>query len=84
MRIGRYVIDTDSMTVEELTLIINELRNIRKRKERINHYLLTMHDLIEQAKEEGMLFTNKDFRNIVESNDFAICDTGKPSSEDGQ
>lgn len=84
MRIGRYVIDTDSMTVEELTMIINELRNIRKRKERMNHYLLTMHDLIEQAKEEGMIFTDKDFGHIIEGDDLTIYDTGKPSSEDGQ
>ena len=36
MRIGKALINTDEMTAEELTVIITELRNIRKRKEQAN------------------------------------------------
>ena len=32
MRIGRTIIDTDNMSVEDMDVIINELRAIRSRK----------------------------------------------------
>lgn len=84
MRIGRYVIDTDEMTVDELNTIINELRNIRKRKEQINHYLLTIHDLVESAKEEGLTFIDKNFGYVIESDGFTMVDEGEPSDKDGR
>ena len=84
MRIGKVVIDTDSMSVEELNIIIDELRKVRKRKERMNHYLLTIHDLIENAKEEGFIFLNKDTRYFIGSEDLTIYDDGEPTAENGQ
>ena len=74
MRIGRFIIDTDSMTIEEITILINELRNSRKRKEQKEHYISIIRDVIKEAQEEGFAITDKDFGQIIESDDLTIQD----------
>ncbi len=74
MRIGRFVIDTDSMTIEEITILINELRNIRKRKEQKEHYISAIRNAIKDAQDEGFAITDKDFGQIIEGNDLIIQD----------
>lgn len=79
MRIGRFIIDTDSMTVEDITIIINELRNIRKRKEQMEHYISTIRTVIKDAQDEGFAITEKNFGQIIENDDLIIQDMGKTS-----
>ena len=74
MRIGRFVIDTDSMTIEEITILINELRNIRKRKEQKEHYISAIRDIITDAQEESFANHDKDFGQIIEGDDLIIQD----------
>ncbi len=74
MRIGRFVIDTDPMTIEEITILINELRNIRKRKEQKEHYISAIRGVIKDAQDEGFVITEKTFGQILEGGDFIIQD----------
>ena len=74
MRIGKALINTDEMTVEELTVIITELRNIRKRKEQANELRARMNDLIAEARNNGFAFIDKDFGYVRELNDFEVHD----------
>lgn len=74
MRIGRFIIDTDPMTIEEITILINELRNIRKRKEQKEHYISTIRNIIKDAQDEGFAITDKDFGQIIEGDDLIIQD----------
>lgn len=74
MRIGRFVIDTDPMTIEEITILINELRNIRKRKEQKEHYISAIRSVIKDAQEEGFIITEKTFGQILEDGDLVIQD----------
>ena len=74
MRIGRIMIDTDSMTADELTVIINELRAIRKRKAQGEELLRHFTEVIEEAKANGFTFIDKDFGSVLESKDFTLLD----------
>lgn len=74
MRIGRVMIDTDAMTTDELTAIINELRTIRKRKAQEEEYLRQFTNIINEANANGFIFIDKDFGNVLESKDFIIID----------
>ena len=74
MRIGRTIIDLDSLTTEDLTMVINEARRIRKRKEQLEEYKLRMHTLLTEAKEAGFDFIDKDFGNVVRPEDLELYD----------
>lgn len=74
MRIGKTIIDTDSMTADKLQVIIKELRNIRNRKISMENYTIEMNNIIARAKEEGFIFVDKDCGYIREIDDFDVCD----------
>lgn len=74
MRIGKFVIDTDDMTVDELTTIIVELRKIRTRKLRKEELQEKMNNLIAEAQEDGFLFIDNTCGFVREPNDFDIMD----------
>lgn len=74
MRIGRTVIDTDNMSIEELTIIIKELQGTRKRKEQTHALQMRMNDLILEAKEHGFTFIDKAYGFVREVDDFTLYD----------
>lgn len=74
MRIGRTFIDTDNMSIEELTMTIKELRDIRKRKEQAHALQMRMNDLILEAKEEGFTFIDNACGFVREVDDFTVFD----------
>lgn len=74
MRIGRTIIDLDSLTTEDLTMIIDEARHIRKRRELIEEYKFRMHVLLTEAKEAGLDFIDKDFGNVIRPEDLELYD----------
>ena len=74
MRIGKVMIDTDNMSIEELTIIIKELRDIRKRKEQAHALRMKMNDLILEAKENDFTFIDKACGFVREVDDFTLYD----------
>ena len=74
MRIGRTIIDLDSLTTEDLTMVIDEARRIRKRKEEAESYKLRMHVLLTEAQEAGFDFIDKDFGNVIRPEDVELYD----------
>lgn len=74
MRIGRIMIDTDNMSIEELTMVIKELRNICKRKEQAHALEMKMNDLILEAKENGFTFIDKTCGFVREVDDCTLYD----------
>jgi hypothetical protein len=74
MRIGRTIIDTDNMTTDELSTLINALREIRKRKVQAEELLDRMKSLLTEAKEEGFTFIDKDFGQVWAETDFSLYD----------
>lgn len=74
MRVGRHIIDTDNMTTEELSTLINALKEIRARKAKKETYLGAITDLITDAQNEGFVLVDKDFGNIIRVEDLVIYD----------
>jgi len=74
MRIGRTIIDTDNMTIEELTIIINELCKIRSRKKTAKQLNERMISLLNDAKSAGFTFIDKDYGNVITTNDLTMCE----------
>ena len=74
MKPRRTVIDTDDMTVDELTTIIVEFRKIRARKMRKEELQEKMNSLISEAQQEGFLFIDNTCGFVREPNDFDIMD----------
>ena len=77
MRIGRFILDTDSMSIDELTTIINKLRQIRSRKEHLAALETEMTNLIAHANELGYDFIDKDFGNVIQTHDLVVVDNRK-------
>ena len=75
MRIGRTIIDTDNMTISELSILINELCNIRTRKEKAEELKHRMAELLAEAAEEQFDFVDKDFGHCLRTTDFELWDT---------
>ena len=74
MRIGRTIIDTDNMSAEDMDVIIKELRAIRARKLKAEELKSRMIELIEDAKENGFTFIDKDFGQVWSGNDVELYD----------
>ena len=74
MRIGKIMIDTDNMNIDELNMILTELRDIRKRKEQARTLQMKMNDLILEAKEQGFTFIDNACGFVREVDDFTLYD----------
>ena len=74
MRIGRIIINTDNMSIEEMDAIIREMRKIRARKLKAKELKNQMLELIADAKENGFTFIDKDFGQVWTGNDVELYD----------
>ena len=74
MRIGRTIIDTDNMSVEDMDVIIKEIRAIRARKLKAEELKNRMLELIADAKDNGFTFIDKDFGQVWSGNDVELYD----------
>lgn len=74
MRIGRTIIDTDNMSIEELHVLEREIRSLRKRREEAESFKARMTSLLEEAREAGFDFIDKDFGNVIRPDDVALYD----------
>lgn len=74
MRIGRTIIDIESMSIEELKAIEHEIHDVRRRKEQAENFKAKMINLLFDAKEAGFDFIDKDFGNVITANDIEMYD----------
>lgn len=74
MRIGRIIIETNEMSIDELDTIIRELRAVRARKIKAAELKNRMLELITDAKDNGFTFIDKDFGQVWTSNDVTLYD----------
>ena len=77
MRIGRFILDTDNMSIDELSTLIKELRDIRSRKVHAVALETEMTNLIAHANDLGYDFIDKDFGNVIQLHDLVIVDNKK-------
>ena len=74
MRIGRTIIDVESLSIEDCTAIIDEVRAIRARKRKAEELTNRMNELLTEAKENGFTFIDKDFGQVWTPQDVALYD----------
>lgn len=74
MRIGRTIIDIESMSIEDLKTIEHEIHTLRRRRETAESYKARMYSLLEEAKAEGFDFIDKDFGNVIRPADVELYD----------
>ena len=74
MRIGKIVIDTDSMTTRELGDIITELRTIKARKEYAEDLQQRMSKLLNEAAENKFAFADDETGRIWDTKAFIVAD----------
>lgn len=74
MRIGRTIIDIESMDIEDLRTIEHEIRALRRRREQAESFKLKMKNLLFEASEAGFDFIDKDFGNIITTDDIEMYD----------
>lgn len=74
MRIGRTIIDIESLSVEDLKAIEHEIHALRRRRERAEQLKARMCDLLNEAQAEGFDFIDKDFGNVIRPEDVSLYD----------
>ena len=74
MRIGKVIIDTDNMTYEEVDIILQELREIRKRKGEAKTCKTRMRNMVEEAFDCGFRYINRYTGEIFNANDWWVYD----------
>lgn len=74
MRIGRIIIDTDAMSIEEMDAIIREMRKIRARKLKAEELNSRMNDLLAEAKENNFIFINEYTEQVLPQEYIKVID----------
>lgn len=74
MRIGRTIIDIESLSIEDLRTIEHEIRALRKRREEAESFKLRMENLLYEANEAGFDFIDKDFGHVIRADDMQLYD----------
>lgn len=74
MRIGKIMIDTDSMTTRELSDLITELRTIRARKEYCEDLQQRMSLLLSEAEKNKFAFVDDETGRILDNKSFIVAD----------
>ena len=74
MRIGRTIIDIESMSIEDMKTIEREIHILRKRREEKESFKNRMKELLEEAQAAGFDFIDKDFGNVIRPVDLELYD----------
>lgn len=74
MRIGNVILDTDNMTYEEVDILVNELRDIRKRKSEARASKRRLNNAVIESQEHGFRYINRYTGEIFNANDWWVYD----------
>lgn len=74
MRIGRTIIDIESLSIEDMRTIEHEIHALRRRREKAENLKGQLLDLINEANAAGFDFIDKDFGNVIRPEDISIYD----------
>lgn len=72
MKIGNIVLDTDNLTVDELSEIITKLRKVRDCKKEAVAIGHNLQDMMNRTREKGYLFCNKSTGEVLNETDWVV------------
>jgi len=74
MRIGNVILDTDNMSYEDVDQLVQELREIRKRKGEARDCKFRMKNAVEESQEHGFRYINRYTGEIFDEKDWFVYD----------
>lgn len=72
MRIGKMVLDTDNLSIGDITTIITELKKVQKCKQYARDFGQNFQAMLENMKDQGYRFTNKHTGEILNAEDWLV------------
>lgn len=66
--------ETTNMKIEAIDALIEELKELKSRKERADHWEWRINSLFARAKEEGFVFIDRDYGFVHEVGDCKVFD----------
>lgn len=77
MRIGNVIIDTENMTYDEINVLVNELREIRKRKGQARDCKTRLHNAVVASFDDGFRYINRYTGEIFNEDEWFVYDEFK-------
>jgi hypothetical protein len=74
MRIGNVILDTDNMSIDEISGLIKELRNIRDRKAHERNLKEALTNLLNDAHENKFDFVMAQTGEVLRAEDIVVWD----------
>lgn len=74
MRIGKVILDTDNMTYEEVDQLVQELREIRKRKGEARECKTRMKNMVEVSFDHGFRYVNRYTGELFNADEWFVYD----------
>ena len=74
MRIGPFMVDTESMTTEMVDSWIKELKRVRGRKSEADSFIRSFNALIETMRQEGFDFICRDTGEVLDPKYWVMYD----------
>lgn len=84
MRIGSVILDTDNMSVEDVNVLINQLKQVRARKSEARSYKQRLASMLEGMKEEGFTFCSQYTGEVLKAEDWLVYDEHEKCVHEGE
>ena len=84
MRIGKTVLDLESLTEEDLTLVIDEAKNLRTRKRSARSLHDSLKATLENAKENKFSICSKYTGEVLRAEDWVVYDNELECLQEGE
>ena len=83
MRIGKFVINTDDLTVEDLDSLIREAKRVRSRKNGAREFFCGFEDLLSGAKDRHYTLCSRYTGEVLKATDWVVYDEEEKCVQEG-
>ena len=84
MRIGKVLIETDDMSIEDLDALIKEAKRVRSRKNGAREFYCSFEDLLSGAKDRGYALVSKYTGEVLNASDWGVYDEQEKCLQEGE
>ena len=84
MRIGKILIDTEDMSVEDLDALIKEAKRVRSRKNGAREFYCGFEDLLSGAKDRGYTLCSRYTGEVLKASDWVVYDEEEKCLQEGE
>ena len=84
MRIGKVLIDTEDMSVEDLDALIKEAKRVRSRKNGAREFYCGFEDLLSGAKDRSYTLCSRYTGEVLKASDWVVYDEEEKCLQEGE